>query len=70
VQRGHVALLNRVLELLTPGGVMFFSTNFRRFKFDGEAIQAASIREITEQTIPPDFRNRRIHRTWRIVRSG
>jgi 23S rRNA (guanine2445-N2)-methyltransferase / 23S rRNA (guanine2069-N7)-methyltransferase len=67
VQRGHAALLNRVLELVTPGGIVFFSTNFRRFKLEAEAIQAGSIREITDQTIPPDFRNRRIHRAWRIT---
>jgi 23S rRNA (guanine2445-N2)-methyltransferase / 23S rRNA (guanine2069-N7)-methyltransferase len=68
VQRGHVELLNGVLELMSPGGLVFFSTNFRRFKFDGEAVAAEAIREISEQTIPPDFRNRRVHRAWRIQR--
>ena len=53
---------------MAPGGEIYFSTNFRRFKFDESAIQAESIREITRQTIPDDFRNKRIHRCWRIVR--
>ena len=70
IQRGHVALLNRMLELMSPGGVIYFSTNFRRFKFDAEAIVGSSaIREISGQTVPADFRNRRIHRAWRIVRA-
>ncbi|HWN83377.1 MAG TPA: class I SAM-dependent methyltransferase, partial [Candidatus Udaeobacter sp.] len=67
VQRGHVELLNRVLELLTPAGVIFFSTNFRRFKLEAEQV-AGTFREISQQTVPPDFRNRRIHRAWRITR--
>jgi 23S rRNA G2069 N7-methylase RlmK/C1962 C5-methylase RlmI len=51
------------------GGVIYFSTNFRRFKLDEAAIESSQIREISKQTVPPDFRNRRIHRCWRIVRS-
>lgn len=69
IQRGHVWLLNRVLELMNPGGVIFFSTNFRRFKFEADSIAAGTIRDISEQTVPADFRNRRIHRAWRIVRA-
>lgn len=67
VQRGHVELLNRVLELMTPEGVIFFSTNFRRFKLEADQV-AGTFREISQQTVPPDFRNRRIHRAWRITR--
>ena len=32
IQRDHVELLNRLVERMTPGGLVFFSTNFRRFK--------------------------------------
>ena len=68
VQRDHVELLNRLLEWVAPGGLVFFSTNFRRFKFDQDQIQGMEIREISRQTVPPDFRNRRVHRCWRTVR--
>ncbi len=64
VQRDHVELLNLVLDRLSAAGRLYFSTNFRRFKLDESAIQVASIREISRQTIPPDFRNKRIHRCW------
>lgn len=66
IQRDHVPLLNRVLARLAPGGVLYFSTNFRRFTLDREEIRAADIRDITKQTIPPDFRNERIHHCFRL----
>ena len=66
VQRDHVGLLTDVLEHIEEEGHVFFSTNSRRFKL-GELQQAArSIREISRQTVPLDFRNRRIHRCWLI----
>jgi len=66
IQRDHAALLNRLMELMTPGGVIFFSTNFRRFKLAESALPGAAIHDITAQTLPDDFRNRRIHRCWRM----
>ena len=68
IQRNHVELLNRLVELMTPGGLIFFSTNFRRFKLAEAEIRGVTIREISRQTVPADFRNRRIHRCWRMVR--
>ncbi len=70
VQHGYVDLLNAVLPLMNPGGVIYFSSNFRRLKFDPEAIDATEIREISAQTVPPEYRNRRIHRCWRIVKQA
>lgn len=70
IQRDHVELLNRVVELMSPGGILFFSTNFRRFKLAEAEIHDVTIREISRQTVPPDFRNRRIHRCWRITKTG
>lgn len=70
VQSGYVKLLNDLLEHMAPGGVLYFSNNFRRFKFDPEAIHAQTIHEISKQTVPADYRNRRIHRCWRIVADG
>ena len=70
IQQNHVALLNRLTELMTPGGIIFFSTNFRRFKLAEAELAGLTIREISRQTVPPDFRNRRIHRCWRMVKEG
>lgn len=70
VQRDHAELLQRLAAHITPGGAVFFSTNFRRFKLDEAALGEYAIRDITRQTIPEDFRNQRIHACWQLVRRG
>jgi 23S rRNA G2069 N7-methylase RlmK/C1962 C5-methylase RlmI len=70
VQRDHVRLLQRLSKHITPGGTIFFSTNSRRFKLDEASLGEYSIRDITRQTIPEDFRNQRIHKCWKLVRHG
>jgi 23S rRNA (guanine2445-N2)-methyltransferase / 23S rRNA (guanine2069-N7)-methyltransferase len=68
VQRDHAELLKAVLEHMREGGGVFFSTNSRRFKLDEAAVTGVEIREITRHTVPEDFRNKRIHRCWRMVK--
>jgi 23S rRNA G2069 N7-methylase RlmK/C1962 C5-methylase RlmI len=67
VQRHHAELLNLLIGLMAPGGMIFFSTNFRRFKLAESEIRGASAREISAQTVPQDFHDRKIHRCWRLV---
>ncbi len=61
VQRDHKGLLLACGRVLAPGGRIVFSTNFRRFKLDESLHRNFRIEDITEKTIPPDFRNRKIH---------
>ena len=68
LQRDHAALIRSVLALLAPGGVLWFSTNFRRFKLDAEALGAGSIEDCSKATLPPDFPDPRTRSTWRIAR--
>jgi 23S rRNA (guanine2445-N2)-methyltransferase / 23S rRNA (guanine2069-N7)-methyltransferase len=68
VERDHAELLELVARNLAPEGVVFFSTNFRRFHLAADRLAALyAIREITGRTIPEDFRNERIHRAWRMA---
>jgi 23S rRNA (guanine2445-N2)-methyltransferase / 23S rRNA (guanine2069-N7)-methyltransferase len=69
VQASHVRLLQAAMARLAPGGTLYFSNNFRRFRLDADAIAAfAHCEDISPATIPPDFvRNPRIHRTWRLT---
>lgn len=67
IQRDHPMLLDRCADLLAPGGVLYFSTNLRSFRL-GELPATLSAEEISEHTVPEDFRNRRIHRCWRLVK--
>lgn len=69
VQRNHVELLQQTASLMKPGGVIYFSTNYRRFRLEESQLDMFQWREISNQTVPPDFRNRRIHRCWRMVKA-
>jgi 23S rRNA (guanine2445-N2)-methyltransferase / 23S rRNA (guanine2069-N7)-methyltransferase len=69
VQRDHVHLLKLVMARMSPGGKVYFSTNSRKFRFHPEELHGAAIREITGQTIPPDFRRKRPHKAWTLVKS-
>jgi 23S rRNA (guanine2445-N2)-methyltransferase / 23S rRNA (guanine2069-N7)-methyltransferase len=69
IQEGHVTLINQTLRLLSKSGVLYFSTNFRRFKLDYNALSPYKIEDISAQSIPPDFaRNPKIHYCWRITK--
>jgi len=69
IQQDHGQLLELLAATMTPGGIVYFSTNFRRFHLDVARLEPRySIREITGRTIPEDFRNDRIHRAWRLVK--
>ncbi len=68
LQRDHVSLLNRTLDLCVPRAVIYFSTNFRKFKYRADEIRCLENEEITSRTLPKDFRDTRIHRCFRIVK--
>lgn len=71
VQRDHPMLINQCLARLAPGGVLFFSTNYRKFQIEpGFIYSTAHIRDISGQTIPPDFRNKKIHYCFEITQPG
>ncbi|MEK6735250.1 MAG: bifunctional 23S rRNA (guanine(2069)-N(7))-methyltransferase RlmK/23S rRNA (guanine(2445)-N(2))-methyltransferase RlmL [Pseudomonadota bacterium] len=69
IQKDHVQLIRNAAALLAPGGNLYFSTNFRRFRMDQEALKDLIIEDISVALIPEDFaRNARIHYCWRISR--
>jgi 23S rRNA G2069 N7-methylase RlmK/C1962 C5-methylase RlmI len=53
---------------VAPGGEVFFSTNSRSFDFDMANVPAGfGAHEISHRSVPEDFRNRKIHRCWRLA---
>jgi len=71
IQLDHVQLINNAVRLLADDGVLYFSTNFRRFKIDLEALADLHINDITAATIPKDFaRNPKIHYCWSIKKNA
>ncbi|HVP60557.1 MAG TPA: class I SAM-dependent methyltransferase [Myxococcaceae bacterium] len=65
VQRDQRRLLERALALLAPGGVLYFSTNYKGFRLEPEGLPAR-FEELTPHSLPPDFHQRDVHRCWRI----
>jgi len=64
-----------VWKLLDPGvvgghlavGLLLFSTNFRKFRLDADALKDVAVTDITQQTIPQDFeRDQRAHHCFEI----
>ncbi|HTN31974.1 MAG TPA: bifunctional 23S rRNA (guanine(2069)-N(7))-methyltransferase RlmK/23S rRNA (guanine(2445)-N(2))-methyltransferase RlmL [Pseudomonas sp.] len=67
VQRDHIHLLDLAMARLAPGGVLYFSNNFRKFQLDEMLAKRYNVVEFSGETLDPDFaRNPRIHRAWRI----
>jgi 23S rRNA (guanine2445-N2)-methyltransferase / 23S rRNA (guanine2069-N7)-methyltransferase len=69
IQRDHVALIRAAGRLLSPGGTLIFSTNFRRFRLDREGLTEFAVEDISRATLPKDFeRNPRIHQCFKLTR--
>lgn len=67
IQKEHVFLIKQCMRLLSQDGLLIFSTNFKKFQMDREALQAFEIKDISAKTIPKDFaRNAKIHYCWEI----
>lgn len=70
IQMDYSTLILKALKLLASDGVIFFSTNSRKFRLDESLLGSCSINEITDKTIPIDFHNKKIHRCWKITARG
>ena len=68
IERDYPWLLEQVARFVASGGEIFFSTNARRFTFDAAHVpKGFGGQEISHRSIPEDFRNRKIHRCWRLA---
>ena len=70
VQRDHLSLLELAMACLSEGGVLYFSTNHRKFVLDPEVEQTWQVKDVTQGSIPEDFsRNQRVHACWRLTQN-
>jgi len=67
IQKDHVGLINDCIATLTPGGILYFSTNFRRFVLDQENIRASAVKDITKATTPFDFEGKLFRWCYQII---
>lgn len=63
IERDHSFLIKECMKRLSHSGVLFFSTNKRKFKIDALPFK---IKEITHWTTPMDFKDTGIHKAWEI----
>ena len=70
VGRDQTPLLRTIRSVLSPDGQVVFSTNFKKFKLDEATFTGYEVEEISDRTVPQDFRDRRIHRCWWARRQG
>ncbi len=71
INRDWSTLANKCIAILKPKGILYFSTNSRRLSFDASLLQCPSgseltVQDISAKTVPDDYRNAKIHRTWKI----
>lgn len=68
ILRDHPQIIRAALRTLKPDGVLYFSTNFRKFRIRfPEEGDTAIVKNISQQTIPDDFRNKWIHACYEII---
>jgi 23S rRNA (guanine2445-N2)-methyltransferase / 23S rRNA (guanine2069-N7)-methyltransferase len=70
VRRDHVDLIRLVARrLLTPGGVVIFACNARRFSMDTDSLaRDHRLADLSRATLPPDFaRSARAHHVWQVT---
>ena len=69
-QRDHAELILNCVKLLSPQGVLYFSTNRRGFKLATDALAGLTIKDITGQTLDEDFkRPPPAHKCWKLTRA-
>ena len=58
VQLDHAELIRSAMGRLAPGGLLIFSTAFKRFKMDRQILSEFHGKDITRSSIPFDFRRK------------
>jgi 23S rRNA (cytosine1962-C5)-methyltransferase len=48
-------MINACLSMLNPGGVIYFSTNLRKFQLEKEKLNSCIVKDITKATTSFDF---------------
>lgn len=67
VQRDHPSLIEATMARLRADGVLYFSNNKRKFTMDEAVLATFDCKDITRQTLDPDFeRKPQVHCCWEI----
>ncbi|BEV72062.1 class I SAM-dependent methyltransferase [Paludibacterium sp. THUN1379] len=66
VQRDHPWLIEQAMKLLSPDGTLYFSNNLRSFELDGKLPILYQVKDLSAQSVPEDFRNKKIHQCYQL----
>jgi len=66
VERDQMFIIENALKFLKPEGVLYFSTNKRKFKLEQEIMDRYLVKNTTEKTIPQDCFDQKIHHSFEI----
>ncbi len=66
VERDQDLLVPACMNLLKPGGLLYFSNNKRKFRLSENIVSKYKIKDISEETIPQDFHDKKIHNCFEI----
>jgi len=64
IQRDHLEMINSCLSLLSKNGLLVFSNNYQKFRIDPAVRERGFVHNISEETIPEDFKGSKIHKCW------
>lgn len=67
VERDQDALVTSCMSMLNPGGILYFSNNKRKFKLSDLIQSQFAVKDITEESIPQDFHDKKIHNCFQIT---
>lgn len=66
VERDQDVLVDACMQMLNPNGILYFSNNKRKFRLSEKVLATYKIRDITEESIPQDFHDKKIHNCFEI----
>lgn len=66
VERDQDFLVDSCMSMLSDTGLLYFSNNKRKFKISEAILSKYSVRDITEESIPQDFHDKKIHNCFEI----
>lgn len=68
IARDHETLIRACMKLLAPNGILYFSTNFRRFQLSPAILEDYAVHDMSLETIDTDFkRNAKIHQCYMVT---
>lgn len=73
INKDWLKLCKDCLNILAPGGILYFSTNSTKLSFDKSLLPQATVKnkvimitDMTESSIPKDFEGTKCHKLWEL----